>query len=74
MESMIGTPEMDILGELISQDDPHRFVASCYLYLSPEELKNCRLVCRTWNKFILNDLWREGTWGKEQLRKKLALR
>ena len=61
----------DILGELISIGDPHRFVAKCYLYLSPEELKACRLVSTTWNEFILKDLWKEGTWGKGELRKKL---
>ena len=64
----------DILGELISIGDPHRFVAKCYLYLSPEELKACRLVSTTWNEFILKDLWKEGTWGKGELRKKLVAR
>ena len=78
MEAQIGrwagTPELDILGEWISLNDPHRFVAKCFLYLSPEELKACRLVTNKWNEFILKELWKEGTWGKEQLRKMLVAR
>ena len=56
---------MDILGELMSKGDGagDSFVAKCYLYLSPEELKACRLVSRTWNEFIQEYLWKD-TWGK----------
>ena len=66
---------MDILGELMSKGDGagDSFVAKCYLYLSPEELKACRLVSRTWNEFIQEYLWKD-TWGKAQLRKKLVAR
>ena len=66
--------EGDILGELMSRDEgARRFVANCFLLLSPEELKACRLVSTTWAGFILEDLWKS-SWGRRELREKLVTR
>ena len=66
--------KVDILGELMSRDEgPCRFVANCFLLLSPEELKACRLVSTTWAGFILEDLWKS-SWGRRELREKLVTR
>ena len=66
--------KVDILGELMSRDEgPCRFVANCFLLLSPEELKACRLVSTTWAGFILEDLWKS-SWGRRELTEKLVTR
>ena len=39
---------------------------SCLLHLSPEDLKACRLVNKTWNKVI-----KERVWGNKRARKRL---
>ena len=66
--------EGDILGELMSRDEgARRFVANCFLLLSPEELKACRLVSTTWAGFILEDLWKS-SWGRRELTEKLVTR
>ena len=33
------------------------FLASCFLYLDPDELKACRLVNRAWDEFIRKEVW-----------------
>ena len=42
------------------------FFVSCLLHLSPEDLKACRLVNKTWN-----DLIKERVWGNKRARKRL---
>ena len=42
------------------------FFVSCLLHLSPEDLKACRLVNKTWNKVI-----KERVWGNKRARKRL---
>ena len=42
------------------------FFVSCLLHLSPEDLKTCRLVNKTWNKVI-----KETVWGNKRTRKRL---
>ena len=60
-----------ILTQLMQLDaGPQKFVADCFLLLEPEELKACRLVCTTWNKFIQKEVW-ENPRGRERLSGKL---
>ena len=42
------------------------FFVSCLLHLSPEDLKACRLVNKTWDKVI-----KERVWGSKRARKRL---
>ena len=49
----------------IGEGGEHFFV-SCLIYLSPEDLKACRLVNKTWN-----DLIKERVWGNKRARKRL---
>ena len=42
------------------------FFVSCLLHLSPEDLKACRLVNKTWN-----DLIKKRVWGNKRVRKGL---
>ena len=66
--------EGDILSQLMLMDvGAQKFVANCFLLLSPEQLKACRLVSTTWAGFILEDLWKS-SWGKRELREKLVTR
>ena len=60
--------EIDFVSKLltIGQGWGRNFFVSCLLYLSPEDLKACRLVNKTWNKVI-----KEGVWGNKRVRKKL---
>ena len=58
---------------MLSDDGRKRFVATCFLFLSPEELKACRLVSKTWNEFIQENLWKS-SWGRGELRNKLSAR
>ena len=64
---------VDILGKLmVVLDAGHqRVVANCLLSLTPEELKACRLVCRTWNVFIRDEIWKS-SWGRSRLTEKLV--
>merc|ERR1712227_37671 len=56
---------MDCMSQLhaIGEGD---FFVSCLLHLSPEDLKACRLVNKTWN-----DLIKERVWGNKRARKRL---
>ena len=58
---------MDYISQLlaIGEGGEHFFV-SCLLRLSPEDLKACRLVNKTWN-----DLIKERVWGNKRARKRL---
>ena len=60
--------ELDFVSKLlaIGQGWGRNFFVSCLLQLSPEDLKACRLVNKTWNKVI-----KEGVWGNKRVRKKL---
>ena len=58
---------------MLSDDGRKRFVATCFLFLSPEELKACRLVSKTWNEFIKTNLWKS-SWATGQLKEKLTRR
>ena len=49
----------------IGEGGEHFFV-SCLLHLSPEDLKACRLVNKTWN-----DLIKVRVWGNKRARKRL---
>ena len=66
-------PEGGILSELMLRDDgAKKFVATCLLLLSPEEIKNCRLVCKKWDAFIKsNDFWKSKNVRKELSQKLL---
>ena len=69
-------PEEDILTPLMRLDPAsgHRqFVTNCFLLLDPKEIKACRLVCREWSVFVMDDLWRS-TSGRKKLSQKLAHR
>jgi len=50
----------------IGQGWGQSFFVSCLLYLSPEDLKACRLVNTTWNKVV-----KERMWGNKKARKTL---
>ena len=56
---------MDNMSQLLTIGEGDFFV-SCLLFLSPEDLKACRLVNKTWN-----DLIKERVWGKKRARKRL---
>ena len=59
---------MDFVSRLlaIGQGWGQDFFVSCLLHLSPEDLKACRLVNKTWNKVI-----KERVWGNKRARKLL---
>ena len=59
------SPKIDNMSLLLSIGEGDFFV-SCLLYLSPEDLKACRLVSKTWNKVI-----KERMWGNKRARKRL---
>ena len=66
--------EGGILSQLMQLDaGPQKFVVDCFLLLDPEELKACRLVCRTWSQFIQQEVWRNPS-GRKRLRDKLVHR
>ena len=66
--------EGGILSQLMLMDvGAKKFVANCLLLLSPEEIKNCRLVCDQWDKFIEENMWKSSS-GRRQLRQKLLHR
>ena len=56
---------MDYTSQLLAIGEGDFFV-SCLLHLSPEDLKACRLVNKTWN-----DLIKERVWGNKRARKRL---
>ena len=67
--------EIWIVRELLLLDlGFHKFLANCFLLLDPAEIKACRLVCKEWNVFIMNNLWRPGTPGRKKLCQKLEHR
>ena len=43
----------------------------CFLLLSPEEIKSCRLVCRQWDGFIMKEVWGNAR-GEKKLEAKLV--
>ena len=58
---------MDYISQLLAiGEGGEAFFVSCLLHLSPEDLKACRLVNKTWNKVI-----KERVWGSERARKRL---
>ena len=66
--------EKDILGLMMQMDEgAQKFVADLMLLLTPEEIKNCRLVCHQWDNFIKGRLWKEGS-GRRLMRQKLEQR
>ena len=59
------------MSKLLEHFDGRNCFKSALLLLTPNDLKACRLVSSTWNKFIMDELW--GTkGGREKLRKKLV--
>ena len=63
-----------ILSQLMLLDaGGQKFVADCFLLLSPEEIKSCRLVCRQWDRFIMKEVWGNAR-GKKELEAKLVNR
>ena len=59
------SPNIDNMSLLLSIGEGDFFV-SCLHHLSPEDLKACRLVSKTWNKVI-----KERVWGNKRARKRL---
>ena len=59
------SPKIDNMSLLLSIGEGDFFV-SCLLHLSPEDLKACRLVSKTWNEVI-----KERVWGNKRARKRL---
>ena len=58
---------MDYMSQLLAIGEGGQlFFVSCLLYLSPEDLKACRLVNKTWDKVI-----KERVWGSKRARKSL---
>ena len=58
---------MDYMSQLLAiGEGGEAFFVSCLLLLSPEDLKACRLVNKTWN-----DLIKERVWGNKRARKRL---
>ena len=58
---------MDYISQLLAiGEGGEDFFVSCLLQLSPEDLKACRLVNKTWN-----DLIKERVWGNKRARKRL---
>ena len=58
---------MDYMSQLLAiGEGGQAFFVSCLLHLSPEDLKACRLVNKTWNKVI-----KERVWGNKRARKRL---
>ena len=63
-----------ILSQLMLLDaGGQKFVVDCFLLLSPEEIKSCRLVCRQWDGFIMKEVWGNAR-GKKELEAKLVSR
>ena len=61
----------DFVSMLLGHIDGRNCFISALLLLTPNELKACRLVSTTWNKFIMEELWgRKG--GREKLGQKLV--
>ena len=66
--------EIWIVRELLLRDEgAHKFLADCFLLLTPEEIKACRLVCKEWSEFILENLWKSKP-GRKKLEQKLVHR
>ena len=67
--------EGGILSQLMQMDDGgQKFVAACLLLLSPDEIKNCRLVCKLWDTFIAGEGFWKSEGRKKELRQKLLQR
>ena len=60
--------EIDFVSKLLTirQGWGRNFFVSCLLFLSPEDLKACRLVNTTWDEVI-----KGGLWGNKSARKRL---
>ena len=58
---------MDYMSQLLAIGEGGQdFFVSCLLHLSPQDLKSCRLVNKTWNDVIM-----ERVWGSKRVRKRL---
>merc|ERR1719341_1786243 len=67
-------PGKDLVTKLMANDPGGRsFFASCLLCLNPEELKACRLVNKTWAKFVVDEVWKRSK-GRLELEGKLLER
>ena len=63
--------EIWIVRELLLLDEgAHKFLIDCFLLLDPTEIKACRLVCKEWNVFIMENLWKSKP-GRKKLGQKL---
>ena len=66
--------EIWIVRELLLLDEgAHKFLTNCFLLLDPAEIKACRLVCKEWNEFIMDNLWKSKP-GRKKLNEKLEHR
>ena len=65
LKTLLLPSQMNCMSQLpaIGEGD---FFVSCLLHLSPEDLKACRLVNKTWARVI-----KEGVWGNKRARKTL---
>ena len=58
---------IDYMSQLLAiGEGGEAFLVSCLLHLSPEDLKACRLVNKTWARVI-----KEGVWGNKRAWKTL---
>ena len=48
---------MDLISQLLADGGGQKFLAAALLYLDPDDLKACRLVCSAWDKFIRENVW-----------------
>ena len=61
----------DLVSKLLAHGGGRQFFASCLLQLDPKELKVCRQVCTSWDKFIKEEIW-DTFYGKSRLKRRLV--
>ena len=64
---------MDFDSKLLGDGGGQKFFANCLLFLSPEQLKACRLVNTVWDQFIMDEVWGKRR-GMRRLEEKLVHR
>ena len=61
---------MDIVSRLLEDGGGRKEFVNILLLLQPKDLKACRLVCSSWNNFIIEEVWGIKA-GRAKLRQKL---
>ena len=59
---------------MLMDEGGKKFAANCLLFLSPEEIKCCRLVCKLWDNFIKDDDFWKSNRVRKELKQKLLQR